>query len=61
MDRGEVERQNPEGVGEMDAEGRAANGEMHDLAERGVVEESGWDGVLRLGRLLRGGPGADPV
>ncbi len=44
----------------MDAERAAAGGEVNDLAEGGVAEVVGREGVLRLGDLLRGTPGGDP-
>jgi hypothetical protein len=50
-----------EGVGEMDAQGWAAHGEMDNLAESGVAEVVGDLGVLRLGDLLGSGPGAYPI
>ncbi len=53
VDGGEGEGQGAEGVGEADADGWAADGEMDDLAEGGVVEELRRDGALRLDELLR--------
>ncbi len=47
-------------VGEMDADGGAAGGEVEDLPEGGVVEVVCGQGILRLGNLLRCAPGGDP-
>jgi len=45
----------------MQAKQRAADGEMNDLAKRRVAEVVCGKGVVRLGKLLRSGPRADPV
>ena len=60
VDGGEVKGRCAEGIGEMDAEGRASGGEVEDLADGCVAEIFRWEGVLRLGDLLGGAPGGDP-
>ena len=60
VDGGEVQRVDAEGVGEMHAQGCATGGDADDLAESRVAKVVGGEGILRLGNLLRGGPGADP-
>ena len=50
-----------EGVGEMDADGGSADGEVDDLPESGVGEVFRRERVVRLGNLLGCSPGGDPV
>ncbi len=57
---GDVERGCAEGVGDVDAKGLAASGEVKDLAEGCVAEVVGREGVLRFGDLLGCGPGDYP-
>jgi len=57
---GDVEGAGAKGVREMDAELGATGGEVDDLAEGGVAEVVGWQGVLGFGDLLGGCPGDDP-
>jgi len=61
VDRGDTESFGSEGVGEVDADGRSTYGEMNDLAQRSVSEVFGRQCVVRLGDLLGGSPGRDPV
>ena len=61
MDRGEVERFGSESVGQVDADGGSANGEMDNLAQRGVGEVFKRQRVVRLRDLLGGSPGGYPV
>lgn len=58
--RRNVEGFGSEGVGEVDADGGAAGGEMEDLTEGGVVEVVRGKGIRRFGNLLRCAPGCDP-
>ena len=60
VDGGEVEGRDAESVREVDAEGRAAGGEVEDFADSRVTEGLGREGVLGLGDLLGGAPGGDP-
>lgn len=60
MDRSDVERLGSEGVGEMDTERGAADGEVNDLADGGIAEVVWWQGILWFGDLLRGSPGGHP-
>jgi len=61
MDRGDVKGFGTESVGEMDTNGRSANGEMDHLSQSGVGEIFRGQCVVRLGDLLGGSPGGDPV
>jgi len=61
VDRGDVESFGSEGVGKMHAESGSADGEMDDLAQRGVGEVFRWKRVVGLRDLLRCSPGRDPV
>ena len=56
-----MERFGAEGIGEMDAERRAAEGEMDDLAEGGVGEVFRGERVVGFGDLLGASPGGDPI
>jgi len=56
-----VESFGSEGVGKMHAESGSADGEMDDLAQRGVGEVFRWKRVVGLRDLLRCSPGRDPV
>ena len=60
VDGCEVERFGSECVGEMDAQGRAADGEMDDLPDGCVTQVVGLHGVLWFGNLLRCAPGGNP-
>ena len=57
----EVQGLGAEGIGEVYAQRRAADGEMEDLAHGGVAQVVERQGVLRFGNLLRCAPGGDPA
>ncbi len=59
--RQDVQRLDPEDVGDVDPERLAAEGEMHGLAQRRALQRLGRQDVARLGDLLRRCPGAHPV
>ena len=64
--RGHVGREDrqglrPEGIGEPDTQPLPAQGDVDDLAERGVGEARFGRHVGRLGQLGRGRPGPDPA
>jgi len=56
----DVERRGPKRIRQADAERGAADGEVDDLADGGVAEIVGRDGILGLGNLDGSGPGAGP-
>ena len=60
VDRGDVERLGSEGVGKMNTQGLAANGEVDDLAHGGFAEVVCRESVLWFGNLLRGSPTGYP-
>ena len=58
--RRDAERLGSEGVGEMDTQSLAAYGEVDDLADGGIAEVVGRQGILWFGNLLRCSPTGDP-